>query len=274
MALALKVEEINGKSYAVLTDGKPTYIDDSDGKELGFDLSQLHGKISDLNAEAKKHRLHAQELKDNLEKFGAIKPEEITSLQSQIDELGGSEGIAKLKAQGNVDVEAIKKSISDAAEAKIRNLSEAYEAKLAESGKSIENLTARERQLLIGNGFATSRFINDKTILTPDFAEAYFGKYFKIEDGKAVAYIGDNMICSRENPCDPAPMDEALAIIVDQYPMKDRILRGSGASGSGSQQSNATGNSGAKTISRGDFERLPPAKQAEIALSRTIQITD
>ena len=118
---------------------------------------------------------------------------------------------------------------------------------------------------------AFSRAIDLVKQITPDFAEAYFGKYFKIEDGKAVAYIGDNMICSRENPCDPAPMDEALAIIVDQYPMKDRILRSSGANGSGSQQSNTTGNGGAKTISRGDFERLPPAKQAEIALSRTIR---
>lgn len=273
MALKLKTVTVDGNEYAALQDGKPVYVDDADGKELGFDLAQLHGKISELNGEAKKHRLAAQELKESIEKFGPSKPEDVAALKAMVDELGGPDGIAKLKSQGNVDPDTIKKSITDAYENKMKSLADSYEAKLAESNNAIENLTARERQLLIGNGFATSRYINDKTILTPDFAEAYFGKYFKVENGKAVAYIGDNMICSRENPCEPAQMDEALAIIVDQYPMKDRIMRASGANGSGSQQGNNQGG-GPKTITRADFERLPASKQSEIALSRSMQIVD
>lgn len=274
MALALKTAEINGASYAVLQDGKPVYVDETDGKELGFDLSQLHSKISELNAEAKRHRLTAQELKENLDKFGNATPDDLTALRTTIDELGGPDGIAKLKQKGTVDVEVIKKSIADAYDTKIKSISDAYEQKLIDSNTAITNLTARERQLLIGNGFATSKFLNEKTILPSDVSEAYFGKHFAIEEGKVVAYLGENKIYSRERPGEPASMDEALEAIVDQYPMKDRILKASGQSGSGSQQSNSKSSGGAKTITRAEFERLPPSQQSAIALARTTEIVD
>jgi hypothetical protein len=224
MALKLKLD---GDGKVVVLDGKPVYLDDVDNKELAFDAEQMHAKITALNTENRVHRTKAEDLTKQLAKFGDASPDDVNDFLTTLEDLGGPDGIAELKAKGKVDVEAIKRSIS-----------ESYEGKLAEAAKSIEVLTARERQLLIGNGFASSQFLAKQTNMLPDVAEAYFGKHFKVEKGAPVAYLGDNMIFSRERAGEPASIDEALTVLINQHPQKDRILLapggGSGAPGSGS----------------------------------------
>lgn len=66
--------------------------------------------------------------------------------------------------------------------------------------------------------------------------QAYFGKAFSIEEGKVVAKDANgNKLYSAASPGDLAGFDEALEMLVNQYPGKDHILKGSGASGSGAQ---------------------------------------
>ena len=72
--------------------------------------------------------------------------------------------------------------------------------------------------------------------------QARFGSAFKVEDGKIVAYDNaGNKIFSRSRPGELADFDEALETLVDQYPYKDQILKGSGASGGGAQQGGGSG---------------------------------
>jgi hypothetical protein len=77
-----------------------------------------------------------------------------------------------------------------------------------------------------------------KTLLPPDIAETYFGKHFKLEQGKngspaVVGYdIKGNQIYSRKKPGELADFDEAIVRIVEDYPAKDQIMRG-GKGGSG-----------------------------------------
>lgn len=57
-----------------------------------------------------------------------------------------------------------------------------------------------------------------------------------------MAYDGaGNKIFSRSRPGDLADFDEALETLVDQYPYKDQILKGSGASGGGAQHAGGGG---------------------------------
>jgi len=223
MALTLKMDGGN----AVLKDGIPVYVDDTDGKELALDGAQMHAKITELNAESKKHRLAAKAATDKLEKFGDVDADDIESFLSTLEELGGPDGIAELQKKGKVDVEAIKRSVTDF-----------YESKLTEVTSQLSGKDEMIRSLLIGSAFTNSKFLNEKTILPPDVAEAYFGKNFRVEDGKVMAYLGDEPIYSRERHGEPASIDEALEVIVGKYPMKDRILKapggGSGAPGGGS----------------------------------------
>lgn len=80
-----------------------------------------------------------------------------------------------------------------------------------------------------------------KTILTGDMATAYLGKYVSYEDveiaGKAIKTIvvrdtdGQIILDGKGNP---AKFAEAIGELISQLPNRDRILRGSGKTGSGS----------------------------------------
>ena len=80
-----------------------------------------------------------------------------------------------------------------------------------------------------------------KTIMTGDMAYAYLGKHVSYEDvdyaGKTVKAIvvrdmdGNIILDGKGNP---ARFADAIGELIDQLPNKDRILRGSGKTGSGS----------------------------------------
>ncbi|HCN5570821.1 TPA: hypothetical protein N6Y01_004273, partial [Escherichia coli] len=69
--MKLKTVEINGKQYAEIdTAGLPVYVHD-DGKEIGFDAPLATKKITELNSEAKNHRLAKEAAEEKLAKFAA-----------------------------------------------------------------------------------------------------------------------------------------------------------------------------------------------------------
>lgn len=82
---------------------------------------------------------------------------------------------------------------------------------------------------------------NAKTILTGDIACSYLGKYVSYEDvevgGKTVKAIvvrnpdGEIILDGKGNP---AKFGEAMTELISLLPTRDRILRGSGKTGSGS----------------------------------------
>lgn len=87
---------------------------------------------------------------------------------------------------------------------------------------------------LIGGRFSRSKFITERMTIPPDMAESRFRSQFKIEDGRVVGYNkGGEKIFSREKPGELAGFDESLMLMVDEYPYKDSILRGSTATGPG-----------------------------------------
>jgi len=248
MALKLKLD---ADGHVVVQDGKPVYTDDVDGKDLAFDAEQMRSKISELNTESKTHRLSAKEKQELLDKFGDSKPEEFAAIRATLEELGGMDGVKKLKEKSGLDVEAIKKSITDA-----------YESKLADANKTGEAKDATIRQLLVGSGFATAEVLKGTIFKdTRDVAESYFGKHFRVENGKPVAYIGENMLLSRERPGDPADVNEALSILIDQHPQRDSFKLAAGG-GSGAQQSQGRGGAGAVNPNMSPVERITAARAA------------
>lgn len=109
---------------------------------------------------------------------------------------------------------------------------------------------------LIGLSFAgASEWFGDngKTVLTPEIAQAYFGKHVQVreENGSRVVVVtdagGNDLIDSKTGR--PMPFVQAIGELIDALPTKDRILRGSGKAGSG----NAGGGAGARPI---DFATL------------------
>lgn len=252
MALKLKLDD-DGK--VVVKDGKPVYLYE-DGKEFVADIDSMLSKINTQSKDIEAVRKRAQDVESRFEPFKDLDADELDVYLDALEEIGGLPGLDKLKSSKNVDIDAIKKQIT-----------EVYDGKLKEKDTVVQTKDAQIRQLLVSNGFGTSKFVSENLLIPPDIVEATFGKHFKVEDNQVVAYLGENKILSRENPGEIASIDEALNVIVDAYPMKDRILKaaggGSGAPGGG----NSGQGSGANSIPRSQFNDMDPGAQAEYAMS-------
>jgi len=252
--MKLKTVEVNGKSYAEIDDkGLPVYVHD-DGKEIGFDAVQAVNRISSLNGEAKNHREAKEAAETKLAAFANIsnpaKAIEALELVTKIDQ-------KKLIDAGAVD--------------QVRaEITKTFQTQLDEATAQSKALEGQLYEAKIGGSFAASKFITDKLAIPSDFVQARFGEAFKLEDGKVVAYDpSGNKIYSRSKPGELASFDEALEHLVEQYPQKDYILKASGNSGGGSQQTQHA--AGQKTMKRSAFDSLDPtARQAALADKITI----
>lgn len=247
--MKLKLDE---QGHVVVVDGKPVYIHD-DGKEIAFDADATVQTISRLNGEAKGNRERA-ELAEKLAK----------SFDGIADPAAARKA---LETVANLDM----KKLVDAGEVdKVKTeISRAFESQLADASRKADDL---ERQLYsekIGGSFARSRLVTDKLAIPADMVQARFGSYFKIEDGKTVAYDPHgNKIYSRSRPGELADFEESLEVLVDQYPHRDSILKSAGGTGSGA--GNATpGN----TLRESDFNAMNPKDRA-MAMEKGVSIID
>ena len=218
--MKLKLDE-NG--HVVVSDGKPVYVHD-DGKEIPFDAPAAMQKISGLNAEAKQHREAKEAAEAKLKAFDGIED--------------ASAALKALETVKNLD----DKKLIDAGEAeKVKaETVKLYEEKLANA--DAEKIRSQFHAELVGGSFARSKVIAEKLAIPADVAQAFFGRHFSVsEDGKIVAKDANgNEIFSRVTPGAKAGFDEALESLIDAYPNKDSILKGSGASGSGAAAGGGT----------------------------------
>ncbi|WP_339057325.1 DUF6651 domain-containing protein [Candidatus Regiella endosymbiont of Tuberolachnus salignus] len=151
-------------------------------------------------------------------------------------------------------------------------ITQAFQSQLDEASSKNNTLEAQLYQEMIGSRFNSSTFIKDNLAIPADLVQARFGQAFNIEAGKVVATdAAGNKVFSRRRPGEMAEFDEALEYLIEQYPHKDHILKASGHSGGGSQQTQPP--LGQKTLKRSAFDALDSgSKQA--ALKDGMSIVD
>lgn len=244
--MKLKTVELNGVTYGVIADGKPVFIGD-DNAETAIDVPATVATISRLNGEAMGHRRAKEQAEAALKAFEGIT--DPAAARKALETVAGLDA-KKLIDAGEVD--RVKAEIA-----------KVYDEKLTAAEKRAQDLEAGLYAEKIGGAFARSAFVRDKLAIPADFVQARFGQQFKLVDGKVVAYDpSGNQIYSKARPGELADFDEALGFLVDAYPQKDHILKGTGNSGGGARGSNGSGQGGAKTISRAEFETMQPADRA------------
>jgi len=256
MSMQLKVDE-NGA--AVLADGKPVYLTE-DGKEFPADVPDMYSKIARFKNEAKQNREKIDSVNAQLtvyrDMFPDMEPDAIaewkTSAESALD-LAKNIDDKKLIDAGKA--EQVKRELQEAHDNNLKKVKEKFEEEKGRLNSSISMKDAKIFELTVGNAFANSKYFSGQspiTTLSPDIALAYFGKNFKVHqkengDLQVVGYYNDSEILSQAPDMvgEIAPIDEALAYLIDRYPNKDRILAASGKSGSGA--SGGTGGNGGAT---------------------------
>ena len=236
--------KINSDGQIEVRDGNPVWVQD-DGTE-----GVVQGNaISRLNAEAKQLRERAEKAEAAAKAFEGLDP---AAAKDALEKLG------KIDAKSLIDagqVDKLKADLTAQANAKIATLEE----QLASSQSKINDM-------IRANAFANSSFVNERLAIPRDIAEAYFGKHFKVEEGKLVAYGSDGQpLGSRKNFGANADVDEALELLISGRADKDQLLKSAVAGGSGATGAAGRGGSGAGRITRGEFEKLGAVQQAAAA---------
>lgn len=250
--------KLNEEGHAVLQEGKPVYVHD-DGKEVAFDAPATVATISRLNGEAKHHREAKEAAEEKLKAYEGISdPEAARNAIATLKNIDDK----KLVDAGKVD--EIKAAATKALEDKIAALNKTHADEIQTWEKKFNDVQGTFQREKIAGMFSGSKLIKDKFAVPHDMAQARFGENFKFEpDGKVVAYDATgNKIYSRSKPGELADFDEALEVLVDQYPYRDNILKGSG-SGSGAKPSEGHGDGGQKKITRTEFDALSQSDRSQ-----------
>lgn len=242
--------KLDDQGHVVVQDGKPVYVHD-DGKEVAFDAPGTVSTISRLNGEAKSHRERAEAAEQALKGF-----EGITDPAAALKALST---VKNLDDKRLVDAGEVEKVKAEAIKA--------IEDRYAPMVKENETLKGQINSHLIGGAFASSKFIAEKFAAEGpagvEIARALFGNSLKVEDGKVVGYDAQgNKLYSRARPGELASAEEAIELLVDSYPHKNSILKGSGANGGGAGHGGGNGG-GKKTMSREQFNQVDPAMRAQ-----------
>lgn len=243
--------KLDDKGNVVLQDGKPVYIHD-DGKEIAFDAPATVAKIGQLNKEAQGHRERAEAAE------AAYKPFKDAGLTDPALAVKALATVKNLDDKKLVDAGEVEKVKAQA----IKSVEDKY-------APTIEKVKTLESQLnthLIGGAFAQSKFIAEKLAAEGpagvEIARALFAGQLKVEDGKVVGYDkSGNKLFSRVRHGELADAEEAIEQMVDAYPHKAHILKGSGAKGGGAQNGNGGVQGGSKTVTRAQFDGYSPTER-------------
>lgn len=232
----------------------------ADGREAPFDADTTVSTIGRLNGEAKSHREAKEAAELRLKSFEGIEDGAAAlAALTTVKNLGAGE--LKTAAQVQEIKDAAAKSARESVEAATRAAAD-KEKVLTEQNST---LTQQLNNHIIGGAFASSKFISEKLAIPADIAQKVFADRLKVEGGKLVPTdVNGNPLFSAVRHGEHADFEEAIEVYVNQYPNKDKILKGSGASGGGATGGSAGGGAG-KTMTRAAFDAATPAAKAEFA---------
>jgi hypothetical protein len=248
---------------------KPVYVLD-DGREVPHDADATVATISRLNGEAKAHREAKEAAETRLRAFEGIEDGE--AARKALETVKNlSTGDLKTAAQVQEIKDAAAKSAQEQVAAATRAAAD-REKKLAEDNTK---LTSQLHNHIIGGIFAGSKFIKDKMAIPADIVQKMFADRFRIdENGKALALDANgNTMFSAVRHGEHADPDEAIEVWVSQYPSRESILKGSGASGGGATGGSTTNANGKKSVTRAQFDSWAPAEKMAHAKSGGV-VTD
>jgi hypothetical protein len=253
--------KLDDKGAVVVQDEKPVYVAD-DGKEVVFDYPATLATIARLNSEAKGHREAKEELEEKFKPFEGIEdPAKALKALEIVKNLDDK----KLIEAGEVD--KVRLEAKAAYDDQVKGIEKKYQPVIAERDKFKGEL----QKEILGGAFSRSQYIAEKLAVPADIVQARFGRSFIIEEGSKIVGLdaAGERIFSRGRPGEVADFDEALETLVEEYPYRDTIVKGSGASGGGASGSIKTVG-GKKTMTRAHFDTLGAAEKATIVKDTAI----
>lgn len=236
-------KDADGK-LVVDDNGNPVYVD-SNGRELALGADT----VSRLNNEAKTHRERAEAAEATAKKFEGIDP---TAARKALDTVSKIDQ-SKLIDAGKVD--------------EVRaEITKNFDSQISERDATIADLRSKNQRTTLERAFESSKFVTDSLAVPVDMAQKFFGDSFVVDDNGNIKPVGKDgkEIYSPKRAGEVATFDEALQMLVEQYPNRDSILKGNSNQGSGGN-SNGGSNGNQRRIKMSEFNAMAPVDQAAIA---------
>jgi hypothetical protein len=255
--------QLDDAGNVVVQDGKPVFQSE-DGRSVPFDYPETLKTISARNAEAKANRERYEAAEEKLKLYDGIDPDGARKALETLKNLDSKQLIDA------GEVERVKQEAASAYDEKFKSLEKSYKP-IREERDSLKGELHQER---LGTAFSRSKFIAEKMAIPVDLAQAKFGSQFYYEDGKFKAKGFDgNPLYSQSNPGNVADFEEAMEMLVNSYPYRDSILKGSNASGGGAGGSGELVN-GKRPVKRSVWSEMPAAEKAKTALDPQVVLVD
>lgn len=140
---------------------------------------------------------------------------------------------AKAEAEGNFE------KLKELQDAETASRLEAANAATEQAKADAEAARKEARNARLSAAFATSKFLDAETILTPGKAEAIYGAHVEIENGVPIVFDAPSTAAKRAKIMDakgnPLPFDQAMKKVIEADPDKDALLKSKIAPGGGSK---------------------------------------
>jgi hypothetical protein len=258
MALVLQTLDVNGTTYAKVKDGKPLYIEDTNNTEQTWDPEENKKSLATLRKEAQTHRERAEKAAADLKAFEGLDPEAAREALQTVENLSSKDLIAADK------VDEIKQGVEKATEKKFQGQIDQLTQARDKALNDFNETNTKFHRAMLTNAFATSKFIADKLSLPPPAVQDIFSRHFKIEEDRIVA-VDDHgaPIYSLKDPSKTPDFDEALSIVISNYPYRDNIMKGRQQTGGSGDGGHGGGKHGEKSMSRPEFDRMAVENPAE-----------
>ena len=238
-----EVEIEGAKHNLVVVDqaGNPIWADEK-GMETGIDAVRLREQVTAANTEAGGYRIKLKEAEGVMAKFEGLDPDAARQALDTVKNFKDKDFVEAGKVE-QIKAAAVAE-VNAAWETKYGRLDAEYGTKLADFEGRVGSQDKTIRNLMVRGAFESSQFIKDAVAENyfPEVLYTMFGNQFEVhpaENGGNPIVVAKNYngeeIYSPANPRQLASPEEAIETLVRSHPMSAKILRGSQASGSGSQ---------------------------------------
>ena len=204
--------------------GLPLFIQEGATEPAGIDVNAMIDDNRAKKTAADAARKERDEIAAKMKGFDGLDPE---AARKALD-------VAKAAEEGKLldagKLEELKAKYAGEAAQKVSSLEKALEDAKKSGESALSERDGMIHTLLVENAFTGSSFLREKTNLLPEFAYATFKQNFSVEyqDGKPVVSAKDNAgnpLFSAANPSAYASPEEAIKMLVESHPQRDKLLK-------------------------------------------------
>jgi len=261
--MAWKLKQLQNGNFEV-RDGKPVFVNDEDGSDFALDVTEHFNGMHTLREENKSVRMKLESTKTALKQFEGISIEDV---QKNAEAAKALENIEAMK-KGELD--KLSKTFQANHEEEVKRITNAASAREKELLEEVRVRDEKFNSIKLENAFANSQFLRERAGSPVSLIRAYFAQNFRIDENGDIYGVNDKgeRILSKRKVTESAPFEEAIQILCESHPDRDKILapeeKPGGGMNPGGRFSGPEANKMAAVLNRMNDPKMSPQQKMEL----------